>query len=122
MTDILETLLAEKLPECSFDGGKTWVLDGVRIAEVFAEAAKKISVLRGKVALFSEMYAKEGHAKLVLQEDHSVRDAALRKIARGDYNCLAGNPDSWPSTIAYFALGGRVEDGVMLDNFEDHFE
>ncbi len=118
MTDILDTLLADKLPECSFDGGESWVLDGVRIAEVFAEAAKKISELRGKVALFSELYAKEGHAKLILQEDLSVKEAALRQIARGDCCYLAGNPDKWPSTIAYLALGGRIEDGVMLDDFE----
>ena len=41
--------------------------------------------------------------------------AALKQIARGDYDSYAGDPSKWASIIAYKAIGGRHKDGVALD-------
>ena len=55
----------------------------------------------------------------LIKENQLLREA-LMKIAFGDpFNMFAGNPFLWPETIAYLALGGRMEAGVRLDTKED---
>ncbi len=44
--------------------------------------------------------------------------AALRRIAKGDYSDIAGDPGLWASTIAYLALGGSVVDGQCVDEVD----
>ncbi len=45
--------------------------------------------------------------------------AALGQIASGDYNDLAGDPSKWAPTIAYYALGGRIREGIRVDHVGD---
>lgn len=45
---VLAILTADNLPECSFDDGKTWEIDGVGVAETFTRAAALIETLTGK--------------------------------------------------------------------------
>lgn len=47
---------------------------------------------------------------MAVEEREALFDIAFRS------NGLAGDPSQWPSTIAYLALGGRIADGVMLDD------
>jgi hypothetical protein len=43
----------------------------------------------------------------------------LQLIARGQYDDSSTNKMFHASTLAYFALGGRIENGVKLDNVKD---
>lgn len=45
LLDLQAVLRADRLPECSFDDGKTWELDGVGVAETFSRAADAIDAL-----------------------------------------------------------------------------
>lgn len=56
--DVLAILRADRLPECSFDDGRTWVLDGVGVAETFSRSADTID------ALLSEIEALRGQYEL----------------------------------------------------------
>jgi len=49
-------------------------------------------------------------------EPDAVREALLRIAFDNDVNGLVADPSKWPSTIAYFALGGRVADGQRIDD------
>lgn len=44
-TDLLAVLRADRLPECSFDDGRTWEVDDVGVGEAFARAAEAIESL-----------------------------------------------------------------------------
>lgn len=47
-------------------------------------------------------------------------EEALTKIAFDpDVSDLAGNPGLWASTIAFLALGGRIEGGRKIDTKDD---
>ncbi|HEX2753648.1 MAG TPA: hypothetical protein VHP34_11210 [Alphaproteobacteria bacterium] len=52
--NMVRRLVAEKLPECSFDGGKTWVVDSVAIAELHVEVAALLLSLAGALEPFAE--------------------------------------------------------------------
>jgi len=45
LLDLQAVLRADRLPECSFDDGKTWELDGVGVAETFSRAADALETL-----------------------------------------------------------------------------
>jgi len=47
-------LRADRLPECSFDDGKTWQTDDVIVAETFALSADLIEALTAQVAVMGE--------------------------------------------------------------------
>ena len=47
-------LRADRLPECSFDDGRTWQTDDVVVAETFALAADLIEALTAQVAVMGE--------------------------------------------------------------------
>ncbi len=49
MADIVAKMSEPEIPHCSFDNGKTWVPDGVVIAEYFTDAAAEITRLRATV-------------------------------------------------------------------------
>lgn len=50
------------------------------------------------------------------KSNNDAFEEALIKIAFDpDVSDLAGNPGLWSSTIAYLALGGRIEGGKKLD-------
>ena len=46
---LMEVLRADRLPECSFDGGRTWETDDVGVSETFATAADRIATLEAEV-------------------------------------------------------------------------
>lgn len=48
--DILAILRADRLPECSFDNGMTWVTDDVIVAETFTRTADALENLLSEVA------------------------------------------------------------------------
>ena len=48
---ILKRFRADKLPECSFDGGATWEIDGVAVAEMLEEAAREIERLQDRLEM-----------------------------------------------------------------------
>ena len=48
--------------------------------------------------------------------DYDDMIGALAAIAFGRCNNFAANPEKWSSTVAYRALGGRVRDGVRIDD------
>ncbi|WP_286948981.1 MULTISPECIES: hypothetical protein [Brevundimonas] len=45
LLDLQAVLRADRLPECSFDDGKTWELDGVGVAETFSRAADTLEAI-----------------------------------------------------------------------------
>lgn len=46
-------------------------------------------------------------------EIHRLR-AALIKISDGDTDNFAGDPNKWSSTVAFLALGGKIEGGQRV--------
>lgn len=50
------------------------------LSQAAHEAADEIASLRAERDRFAELYAKEGHAKMVLQEYHSSEIASLRAV------------------------------------------
>lgn len=48
--DILAILRADRLPECSFDNGMTWVTDDVIVAETFSRTADVLEKLLSEIA------------------------------------------------------------------------
>ena len=48
--DIIAILRTDRLPECSFDNGMTWVTDDVIVAETFARAADALETLLSEIA------------------------------------------------------------------------
>lgn len=51
--NMVRQLLAHKLPECSLDDGKTWVVDKVAIAEMHADVAALLISLAEALEPFS---------------------------------------------------------------------
>ena len=47
--DVLAVLRADRLPECSFDSGRTWEVDGVIVAETFTRCADLIDALLSEI-------------------------------------------------------------------------
>jgi hypothetical protein len=63
---------------------------------------------------------RKGHADQIMRlQTQAARasqlETALALIAFGDCDSLAANPMMWPSTVAYTGLGGRFEQGQMVD-------
>ena len=56
--DIVQELLAGRLPTCSFDEGKTWETDFLAIAEMQAEAARQLTALRNRDRAAEALIAK----------------------------------------------------------------
>lgn len=57
-----------------------------------------------------------------LEFEANAYTEALLDIAfqeRSGLSDIAGNPMRWPSTRAYTALGGRIENGQRLDSYEE---
>lgn len=103
------------------------ILDGLRDA-----VAGNFAV----VTIEGETWVKQGHetpahqlmetrkhlADLQLENDClRSRIAALEEVLLmlafdcKQVDCLSGDPTKWPTTIAYIALGGRIEGGVRID-------
>lgn len=53
-TELIGVLRADRLPECSFDDGRTWELDGVGVAEIFSRAADALETLIAEVPALQE--------------------------------------------------------------------
>lgn len=51
--------------------------------------------------------------------EYATMIETLELIARHDYNDLSANPLTWASTMAYLTLGGRIEQGIKLDDVDD---
>lgn len=76
--ELLGVLRADRLPECSFDEGRSWELDGVGVAETFSRAADALE------ALLAEIAALNDYGRSVAKEALGYRDQATeaeRKLA-----------------------------------------
>ena len=89
--DILAILRADRLPECSFDNGMTWLTDDVIVAETFARAADALENLMSEIAALRGSLSKansgfeEYERKFYLEQDareqaERQRDEAVRLL------------------------------------------
>ncbi len=88
MTDIVAKMSEPEVPHCSFDNGKTWVPDGVVIAEYFTDAVAEITRLRATVEELTKALELYEHARSRstpswVDVDRVVR-AALARAKGGD--------------------------------------
>lgn len=76
---LMEVLRADRLPECSFDDGRTWETDDVGVAETFASAADRIATLDQEVERWISAYniahdqASANGSRIATLEDEVVR-------------------------------------------------
>jgi len=76
--ELIGVLRADRLPECSFDDGKTWELDGVGVAETFSRAADALEALLAENAALREQVKFE---KQVAYDENERWREAERKLA-----------------------------------------
>ena len=117
---MLLTLRADRLPECSFDGGKTWELDGVGIAETFSAAADLIEALHpappsdaARRDTFPAVAAAREEAKASLA---SLRETVrMRRWQRQCPKCIGAGYLSNPTRDCPECKGEKVVDAPPSD-------
>lgn len=85
-------LRADRLPECSFDDGRTWQTDDVLVAETFALAADLIESLTAQVAVMGEAlepFAKAGELFVKYQSEYPA--CVYRPAAGDEYSLDSGH-------------------------------
>lgn len=110
--ELLERLEADRLPECSFDEGITWVTDDVVVAETFTRAATAIRALQAeRDALRSALGDKS-----VLRLDagcglHILLRAKAKPSELVLTRALTGSVERFWHPIRFTHIGTLTEDG-----------
>ena len=80
--DILAILRADRLPECSFDNGMTWVTDDVIVAETFARAADALENLMSEIAALRGERDRWHSAYEIAHDQATANGSAARQAER----------------------------------------
>lgn len=110
--ELIGVLRADRLPECSFDDGKTWELDGVGVAETFSRAADALDALLAENAALREKVRTE----IKLSVDNYVRATARateaeRKLAEA-VGLLRKFHDAWRSGCGWLPSMNALDDEI----------
>lgn len=107
ISDVLDVLRADRLPECSFDEGRTWETDDVIVAETFSRAADTLEAAAARIDSLESLLEQAGRYQA------EFRDRATQAEARADRLAKALEP------FAYFARHGTSKEYIASDAPDD---